>query len=356
MPNYAQKTDAEILDFVRAAYPKVIKKGFAVVCRDLTDYLVAQWFADKRDKQKTGSRASWNIMYRKGSSGKHADWTEKDTVSIQNVTKSGYAQWVHATYNVSWFRQELLMVQNDPDALFDLMAARHASEQIGFLEDVLEPALWGAPTSEEDAQTTPMGIPFWIQKDADTTPAGDWNGGDPSGFSNGAGGLPTATYSGWKNWTAGYTDISNADLFRKMRYSFKKLGFKKPRILNKGQMAESTRNTHLYCGLDTQLDAVDVARTNNDSIGWDLGAGDGETKFYGHELEYIPYLDNDSDAPIYMVNTDTLFPLVLKGDRFRESEPMMSNEQHNCFAVYTDLTYQYACDNRRRNGVISLES
>lgn len=356
MPDYAQKTDTEMLDFVRAAYPKVIKKDFTVICRDLQDYLVARWFAEKRDKQKTGSRCSWSLMYRKGSSAKHADWMEKDSVSIQNTTRMGYAQWTHFTFNVAWFRQELLMVMNDASALFDLMAARHASEYIGALEDELEPKLWGAPVSEEDAKNTPMGIPFWIQKDPTTTPGGAWNGGNPSGFTSGAGGVDVASYPGWKNWTAGYTDISNADLFRVLRYSFAKLNFKKPRILNKGQSEMNTKRTHIYCGLDSKLDAVDAARNNNDSIGWDLGAGDMEAKFYGHELEYVPYLDNDSDAPFYLVNEDTLYPITLKGDRFRESEPMISNDHHNCYAVYTDLTYQYVCDNRKANGVVSLTS
>jgi hypothetical protein len=38
-----------------------------------------------------------------------------------------------------------------------------------------------------------MGIPFWMQKDASTTPDGAFNGGNPTGWSSGAGGIDSTT-------------------------------------------------------------------------------------------------------------------------------------------------------------------
>ena len=243
------------------------------------------------------------------------------------------------------------MVQNDADALYDLMASRRVSEQVGAMEDELEPKVWTAPTDEADAEDNPMGIPFWVQKNKTTGITGGWNGGDPSGFTNGAGGITVASAPGWNNYTGAYTAISNEDLIKILRRAMYKLRFKAPGILGK-DIPKERMNTHLLMGLEMQLDLVDVAKNNNDRLGWDLGKGDMETKFYGHGLEIVPYLDNDTDNPIYLIDYNTLFPITLKGDRFRESKPKIDDKNHNCYVVFTDLTYQYVCTNRKRNGVI----
>jgi len=349
--SYPQATDDAVFDFVRAVYPKLIKKDFALLCQTYTDYVVAKWFSGDV-KQMTGSQASWNVVYRKGTSAKHSRMGEKDTVSIQNVSKRGHAQWCHFGFNYSWLRQELLMVQNDPDALIDLLGSRRASEQVGALDD-LEAKGWGAPTDSTDAEEIPMGIPFWVQKKltGGTYPTGGFEGGDPSGFTGGAGGLDVSSYPNAQNYTAVFSAWTDEDCIDKLQRAMFKMKYKRPAILNKDIKAEDYSKTKLFVGLDTKLQILNIAKSNQDSLGWDLGVGADEMRFYRHTLDYAPILDSDTDYPIYLLDMNTIFPIVLKGDKFHETE-VRNSQSHDYFTIHNDLTYQYVCSNRRHNGVI----
>ena len=77
--------------------------------------------------------------------------------------------------------------------------------------------------------------------------------------------------------------------------------------------------------------------------------------FRRNEVVWIPKLDASSitNAPIYMVNHETFYPVVLKGDFMHESEPTNPGEMVNTIFVAVDLTYCYVCDNRRANAVIT---
>ena len=352
---YPQLTNEEMLDFVRAVYPKVIKKDFSVLCQQYRDYTVADWFASGRVKEKGGSRLTWPVVYKRGASAKHANWTDPDTTSTNNVTAQGYSQWVHFTYNYSWFHQELLMATDEGEIL-DLMGARRVTEQLNAL-DVLEGGLWGAPTSPTDGQNTPQGIPFWVQKrSSSATLNGSWDGRDPAGFTDGAGGMSYATIPESANYAAEYTVVSDDDLVRKLREAILRMRFRKPKMLTTDLPAEGFPNPHIYTTLEMKLDLVDLAKENNESLGWDLGKGDAETTFYKHPFDDVDFLAADTDNPIYLIDLDTIVPYVLRGDRFRETGPKMSDDKHNVYAVYEDLTYQYACPNRRKNAVLSLAS
>ena len=56
--------------------------------------------------------------------------------------------------------------------------------------------------------------------------------------------------------------------------------------------------------------------------------------------------------PIYGVNHDWFYPVVLRGEYFRINEPITKVGQHNVLTVYVDLTYQYICENRRMAGFL----
>ena len=61
------------------------------------------------------------------------------------------------------------------------------------------------------------GIPFWLQKDATTNVNGGFEGGNPAGFSGGAGGIDSDAYPRWRNWTFGYTNVTVDDLVKKVK-------------------------------------------------------------------------------------------------------------------------------------------
>jgi len=350
----AKTNDAALLDFVRAAYPKVIKKEFTDIASQYQQYCVAEWL--KSPKQDTGTYLTWPVMYRAMGNAKQVQLYEPDSVSVQDVTAQAHAQWTHMVSTISWDTRELLMAQNNPERIFDLMKARRAATQLSVLE-LLEANLFGTPTTDAEIQTKPQGIPFWIQRDSSTTAAGAWNGGDPAGITGGAGGLATATYAGWKNWTAGYTLVATDDLVKKMRRTVEKLDFGRPQIVGTDIPDEGKFDPMIYVPTETKLDLEDVVAAQNDNLGFALDPTRNKATFYGVEIKKVPILDTSAWSailPVYFIDKASFKAFVLKGNFFRESEPMMVNGlNHNQIVVHQDLSYQFICTNRRRNGVIS---
>jgi len=344
IPNLSNES---MLDLLRQAYPVIEKEDPAMIARDNQLFFVADLLS--KHKKKGGARCTWSVNAGKGTSARHSSWTDEDAVSIEDNMIQAHMTWAHADYSVSWVRQELLAtIKEGKMALFDLLKERWKAEQLGALEE-LEEKLWVAPASPAEAQTVPGGIPFWIQKNTSST--GGFEGGNPSGFSDGAGGIDSTTYTGWQNYTDTYTNVTNDDLMDKMTWAMRKMKFKRPQVLNKGIMEEGPKGTRIVTNYDVKK-AMDVlVRNNNDSLGYDLATR--EPVFRGTEVEWIPYLDADSDNPIYLIDMDAFGARVLDGDYFAETK-VQNADRHNVFSVMTDLTYQYVCMNRRKVGVICL--
>ncbi|MFP3325132.1 hypothetical protein R0K05_18905, partial [Planococcus sp. SIMBA_160] len=99
----------------------------------------------------------------------------------------------------------------------------------------------------------------------------------------------------------------------------------------------------------------DLATKQNDNLGRDLDPFHGMTTFRRVPIHYTPVLDDftvvdggDTDfspSPIFAINHDKFFPIVLEGDWMRESEPMIDVEQHNVQTVFVDSSVQFFCNN-----------
>ncbi len=351
----AKTNDTTLLDFVRAAYPKVIKKDFTVICQQYQNYIVSDWFRGSRVKQEVGSYLTWPMMYKKTENARHVRMFDEDQIAIQDVNLQGHSQWTHFQWSIGWERRELLMAQNNPEKILDLMKSRRASVQLAAL-DQLEADLWTAPTADSQIPDVPTGIPFWVQRDATTTPAGAWNGGDPSGITGGAAGITVATTAFHKNYTAGYTSVSASDLVKKMRRAIENLNFTKPAIIGDDIPDEGRYDPAIYMGTEVKLDLEDVVAAQNDNLGFALDATRNKATFYGVPVEKVSYLDGSAWTaimPVYFIDKGSFHAYVLKGDFFVESEPMKLPKAHNQFGVFTDATFQFVCNNRRKNGVIS---
>jgi hypothetical protein len=66
----------------------------------------------------------------------------------------------------------------------------------------------------------------------------------------------------------------------------------------------------------------------------------------------VPKLDEATNDPMYLIDHSTFYPVVLKGDYLRESDPKQNEESHNAYSIHVDLTYNYVCLDRRRNAVM----
>lgn len=339
-------TDQDINDLVIGTQRDLGRMKFQQIAQSLADYEVFPiWFKKDKVQFDSGNGIQRTLMVRLPDVARHVGWAEDDVPVISDLLTRTQIDWRHATTNWSYKRQEMLMNRGE-SRITNVIEARRAGAMLDLVE-TLEDAAWSAPASSDD-DTEPFGIPYYVVPSATT----GFNGGNPSGHSTCAN-VNSTTETRWRNYTAQYTDISKPDLIRKMRTMRAKTKFKSP-VDIKDYLQGKGQRYRVYCNEATMRGLEDVGESQNENLGRDIASVDGMSiAFKGFPIREVPKLDSDTTNPVYFVDHSTWYPVCLAGDYLRESEPIRDPEKHDWFTVYVDLTYNYLCVDRRRNGVIN---
>lgn len=314
---------------------------FVQVAQQLQDYeVMSKWL--KKDKVifDGGVGISRIVMDRTGGAARHLAIGDEDVVNIPELLREIRVDWVHASTNWGWNRIELL--QNKGKAVrTKVIDPRRGAAMLDLVEE-LESKAWSCPAADDTEN--PKGVPYAIVKNATE----GFNGGYPSGHTT-MYGADLTTLRNFKNWTGTYTAFTRSDAIRAWRKAFQRTRWKSP---IGGKAIRFNQKLRFYVNQDTELDLGDIGTSQNENIGPELAKFDGMMLFKGVPIIAIPQLDYDTQNPIYGINHDTFFPVVLKGNYLRESEPDKWPNHHNWYVVFIDLTYNYLCLDRRRNFVL----
>jgi hypothetical protein len=228
--------------------------------------------------------------------------------------------------------------------IFDLVKVRRVAAMLGLVQQ-LEDRAWAAPSSSSD-KTLPYGVPYWIVKNATT----GFNGGAASGHTT-VGGVSLTDSPTFKNYTGQYVSPTKGDLVKKMRNMHFYTGFQSP-----VSMADYTSGKgeqyRVYCNRATTAELEDIGEAQNENLGRDIASIDGfSLTFRKNPIRTVQVLDADTTNPVYFVDHSTFYPVCLKGDYFRETVKKAPS-QHDVTQVFVDLSYNYICVDRRRNGVL----
>ena len=339
-------TDADINDLVVGTLKDLGRMSFQQIAQSLQDYEVFPvWFKKDKVTIDSGNGIQKTLMNRIPDVARHVGWTESDTPNISDLLTQMSIPWRHATTNWSYKRQEMLM-NRGKSLVTNVIEARRAGAMIDMVE-TLETAGWTAPADSSD-DTEPYGIPYWVVKNSTT----GFNGGAPTGHTTVANVNLTTTPT-FKNYTAQYVAVSKADLIKKMRTMKRKTGFKSPVDINDYIKGRGMRY-RVYMNESTMSTMEEVGESQNENLGRDIASIDGmNMAFRGFPMRWIPKLDSDTTDPVYFIDHSVWQPVCLAGDFMRESRPVRDPEKHDWWTIYVDLTYNYVCFDRRRNGVIS---
>lgn len=339
-------TDQDIADLVIGTQKDLGRPDFQQIAQNLTDYeLFPVWWKKDRVNFDSGIGIQKTLMNRLPDVARHVGWTEADTPSIQDLLTTLNIPWRHATTHWSYKRQEMLM-NRGKSLVTNVVKARRIGALIDMVETV-EAAGWTWPSSSDD-DTEPYGIPYYVVKGS-ATPG--FNGTVASGHTTCAG-VNTTTTPGYKNYTGQYDAITKADLIKKMRTMKRKTGFKSP-VDSPDYFRGKGMRYRVYVNEATLAGLEDVGESQNENLGRDIASMDGvNMAFRGHPLRYVPQLDSDTTDPVYFLDHSTWQVVALAGDFLRESDPIRDPDKHDWFTIYQDVTYNYLCVDRRRNGVL----
>lgn len=331
----------QIDDLVQETLEDLGRDELIQLAQEQPDYpTYTQIFKKERKTFSGGIGIRRTMMTRFSGAAKTVGLYEVDDVAVINLLKKLNIDWRHATTNWGYEHREMLM--NTGEARINNIIKPRRAAAVGSLVELIEELMWSAPAVDNDLD--PYGIPYWIVKNSST----GFNGGYPGSHTT-IGGVNLTNVPNFKNYTAAYTNVTKADLIKKMRTAHRKVGFKTP-VDIKGFRSFAERYRY-YMNETTLSNLEDVGEAQNENLGRDIASMDGSIVFKRHPLIWVPQLDSDTSNPIYQINHDTFHTVALKGDWMRESGPIKSAKQHNVREVHIDVTFNTLCIDRRRNAV-----
>ncbi len=337
-------------DFVNLTLPRFFRRKWVDISLEHQRYIVAnKMFRKRKQRYGGGTQVEWKVQVTNTGTAKNTEMFAVDDTNVKDLTQAAVALWTKQTVNFSYDIDEPAFQSTREMIVRELEMRRHSMYNDYF--ELQEQNLWTAPTSTSETPRRPNGIPFWLQKDATTTPGGAFNGGNPSGFSAGAGGLSSSTYPRWANWTFGYTrgDVGRDVFVERLRKALEFTYFMAPHDFAElgGSGGPSSPNA-CYTTYRVLQPLEKLAEGRNDNLGADLGVFMGKLAIKGTPISWVPYLEaNDTSDPIYGVNWDVFIPYCKTGRDMYVHPVQKSAHQHSVREVHMDSWSQFACLNRR---------
>lgn len=346
----ASLTSAAIADLVVATQKDLGEYKLTDLTTDITEHYAMPIFFKRETTAKTGSSLQWNLLTSHNS---RAAWTglwNSKTYAEGDALLTASVPWRFGTTDYGFDERETEINSGKKRQVLDLIKIRRHRALVSWAE-LLEAAFWTKPASSSDT-TTPFGLEYYIVVNAST----GFNGGNPSGFTSGAGGVSSSTYTRWANYTAQYTNVSKTDAIRKWRTAAERTNFKPP--VNVEQYAKGHRYGY-YTNLTVKLALEEILEDQNENLGNDVASKDGDVMFRKVPVKYVPYLDDsnypggDSQDRIYGIDWESLDLVFLEGEKMRESKPRNLSSQPRVQVVDIDNAFNLVCYDRRRNFVLA---
>jgi hypothetical protein len=336
----------DLADFTKATISNFKKLKWTDISLAYPDYESSMLIDENKVVEWGGDYIKFDVQTRNTGLARNTGVYATDVTGSEDVLQQGQVPWTKQTANYSYDVDEPGFQGDDRETIVRILKLKeHVC--MNDIAELDEENLWSAPTGTSDNR--PMGIPFWIQKDATTTVGGAFNGGNPSGFTSGAANINSTTYPRWKNWTFGYTNVTSDDLISKIKKSLWSTNFKAPHP--HPELGWGKTDFCIYTTYRVQEPMERLAESRNDNLGKDLAKYLNAVTVGGVPVKAVHYLEaNDTSDPVYGVNFAKFRPFVKKGMP-RRNEPKQSPTQHTVWTVHIDNWMNYICYNRRMQWV-----
>ena len=336
-------TASDIPDLIKGTLYRLGRMRFQQIAQELVRYEVfTKWFKEDKVVIGSGLGIQRNLMTRYQRTARHVGWNEPDNVSIGSFLEQLKVEFKTMTDAWGFDYRETLM-NAGAEQIVDIIKMRRASTMLSIAAELEEKA-WSAPTVANTVD--PWGIPYWIVKNATT----GFNGGYPSDHTT-IGGLNLESQApNFKNYTFTWNGMTKADFIKKSRTAHRLTDFVSPITIEdyRGSVGKQFRH---YVNEATISLMEDVGEAQNENLGRDLATMDGQMTLHSNPIIYIPYLDNDTQNPVYSIDHSTFYPIVQEGMFLLEHPASKDPSNHNKYYVPIDLMYNYICIDRRRNTV-----
>lgn len=308
--------------------------------------VLSRWFKQDKMTLDAGVAIQRQLMVADTGAAEHNEVTAEDNVNLADILKSITVPWRHALTKWMVVRQHVLM-NRKPAAILNNIKAQRNGAMLS-LHDEMENKAWAAAPSASN-KTDPWAVQYWIVKNATT----GFYGQSPTA-DNLIAGLNLAQLpntQAFNNYSGTYGANTPSDLLTKMRDMHHYTNFVSP-IDQTDYTTGAGDSYRVYANRNTVRGFEDIAMSQADLSLRDIQSVDGwNLNFHGNPIRTITALDSATDDPVYFICHDVFKPVALEGDYLEETRNM-APKNHNIEQYFVDLSYNFLCVDRRRNGVI----
>lgn len=347
----------QIADLVQATQRNFRSPQWVDISLPFQDYFFARLIKGKgkgkmrKRPERGGPYLDWKLRVRNQGSGRVTGLYNIDVTNRINVLDNAEITWSFQDCNYIFDDRESKW-QSTPEKIIDIVELNEQGLYNDFFE-LMEPLMWTAPSSSSLDPMPLAGIPFWIQKSS--TAAFGFNGGDPAGWAEGAGGILTSTYANWSNGTYTWAVLSPEDFVEKTVEAMDKCYFKAPQPFP--NLVQETPDWGLYTVYETIRNLRRLLQASNDRFGDDVAKYMNTVTVRGTPLEWVPALDNstsdalDTNNPLYGINWETMSYFFKEGEAMQRQPMKQSAHAHRVKERFLDNAGNICNYDRRRNFV-----
>lgn len=340
-------TSEDIADLIVATQKDLGRMKFTDIASPLQEYVVMpNLLKKKRVEFSAGQGIQWNLMY---DSNGQARWTglyEVDNYNVNDVLKTANIPWRHSTVNYSIEEREIAMNGAGETRVLELIKVRRAAAMLD-LAKLWESAFFNTGYASGDS-TKIYPIDAYIVKNSST----GFNGGNPSAFSSGVGGVNSSTYTRWANYTYQFTNMTRTDGIRGWKKATRQCRFIPP--MEVPEYGTKGLDYAFYTADSIIATLDELIEDQNENLGSDLYSQEGSLMFRRAPVIYAPALDADAQTPIYGINWNKMKFVFLSGEYMNESKPRQAPNQHRVQVVDVDCTANLLCWDRRSQFILNI--
>lgn len=341
----------QIADFTELTLNRQKEDQWVDVSLPLQRYTFAsRWFKSKKKPERGGPRLEWKLRVKNQGTAKHSGLYAVDDTNKVNVMTNGKQEWSKQTVNYIFDIDEEIF-QSGPETIIREMQLNEQGLYNDFFE-LMETAMWTAPASSTEDPRSPSGIPFWLQKSATL----GFNGGNPTGFTDGAAGISVTPYPRWSNYTGTYVQVSRDDLVEKVVNACDYCDFEAP--VKFPEIGGGEIDWGFYTVHSVLATMRRMLQAGNDNLGPDVARWAGQVLIRSIPLTWVPALSNtesdayDSSNPFYGINWNK-FEYFFKSGRNMVKHPLkIGARQHTVRERHMDNWGNFVCYDRRTGGFV----
>ncbi|MEO1615056.1 MAG: hypothetical protein AAFV88_04350 [Planctomycetota bacterium] len=337
-------TPDQVHDLVNLTLSLFKRRSWTDIALDYQHYVASKLITDKAVIEQGGKDINFKLKTKNTGNARNTGLFAQDSSKVEDNTIECSVPWTKQTGNFSYDVDEEIFQSSREMIISHLKMEEHSA--LSDIAELNETNLWSAPLNPQDKR--PYGIPFWMQKDPTTEPEGGFHGGNPSGFSSGAGGISSNDYPKWRNYTFGYSQVTTNDFVKKVKRALAMTFFEAP--VPHPELGYGDADHCMYTTYRVQDALERLAESRNDNLGNDLARFINQGVIGGVPVKWVPYLEtNDTSDPVYGINWRVFRPFVKRGCNNRRSKPMPApgHTQHTVRTVHYDTWMNYICYNRR---------